>query len=104
MKYTNEEFNFLFAELKAKVKAEGLYAKCPRRAYLEFAIVIGLLALSLYSVMAFHPVLTALLFALTIMRSTFVAHDLIHGQYFSSREKNKKMSYEDAVQAASPRQ
>lgn len=93
MKHTNEEFNFLFADLKAKVKAEGLYAKCPRRASLEFAIVIGLLAISIYSVTAFHPVVTALLVALTIMRSTFVAHDLIHGQYFSSRSTNKRISY-----------
>lgn len=91
--YTNEEFNFLFAELKAEVKAAGLYAKCPRRAYTEFIIVIALLALSLYSVTAFHPVITAFLFALTIMRSTFVAHDLIHGQYFSDRKKNKNVSY-----------
>jgi len=92
-KHTNEEFNFLFAELKAEVKAAGLYAKCPRRAFTEFFIVIGLLVLSLYSVTAFHPVVTALLFALTIMRSTFVAHDLIHGQYFSTRTKNKTISY-----------
>jgi len=92
-KYTNEEFNFLFAELKAEVKAEGLYAKCPRRAYVEFAIVIAIASLSFYSVNAFHPIVTAMLFALTIMRSTFVAHDLIHGQYFSTREKNKKLSY-----------
>ena len=91
-KYTNEEFNFLFAELKANIKAAGLYAKCPRRAYLEFVIVIALAALSLYSVTAFHPVITAILFAITIMRTTFVAHDLIHGQYFSSRSKNKNTS------------
>ena len=92
-KYTNEEFNFLFAELKAEVKAAGLYAKCPRRAFAEFLIVISLLAVSLYSVTNFHPVVTALLFMLTIMRSTFVAHDLIHGQYFASRHTNKKISY-----------
>lgn len=92
-KYTNEEFNFLFADLKAQVKAAGLYAKCPRRAYLEFAIVIALVCLSFYSVEHFHPLITAVLFATTIMRTTFVAHDLIHGQYFSTREKNKKTSY-----------
>ena len=92
-KYTNEEFNFLFAELKAEVKAAGLYAKCPRRAFIEFVIVISLVAISFYSVNAFHPIITALLFALTIMRTTFVAHDLIHGQYFSSRGKNKNTSY-----------
>ncbi|HIC43204.1 MAG TPA: acyl-CoA desaturase [Sulfurimonas sp.] len=92
-KYTNEEFNFLFAELKAKIKAEGLYANCHRRAYIEFIIVIGLLGLSVYSVTAFHPIITAFLFALTIMRATFVAHDLIHGQYFGSRHTNKSVSY-----------
>ncbi len=91
--YTNEEFNYLFAELKAKIKAEGLYAKCPRRASFEFFIVITLLVLSLYSVTHFHPIITIVLFATTIMRSTFVAHDLIHGQYFSSRETNKSISY-----------
>jgi len=90
---TNEEFNYLFAELKTKIKAEGLYAKCPRRAAVEFLIVISLLLLSLYSVTSFHPVITALLFATTIMRSTFVAHDLIHGQYFSSRKKNREFSF-----------
>jgi len=30
---------------------------------------------------------------LTIMRSTFVAHDLVHGQYFASRQTNKTISY-----------
>jgi len=93
MKHTNEEFNYLFAELKAEVKAEGLYAKCPRRAFFEFFIVISLLIISLYSVNNFHPVITVLFFCMTIMRSTFVAHDLIHGQYFSSRQKNKRTSY-----------
>ncbi len=92
-KRTNEEFNYLFAELKTKIKAEGLYAKCPRRAMTEFLIVFSLLFLSIYSVTNFHPVITALLFATTIMRSTFVAHDLIHGQYFASRKKNKNISY-----------
>jgi len=92
-KHTNEEFNFLFAELKAQVKAEGIYTKCPRRAFVEFIIVVSLLVLSLYSVNNFYPVITVFLFALTIMRSTFVAHDLIHGQYFSSRDTNKKISY-----------
>ncbi|PHR59008.1 MAG: hypothetical protein COA44_02345 [Arcobacter sp.] len=91
--YTNEEFNFLFAELKAQIKAAGIYAKCPRRAYTEFIIVLSLLGLSLYSVTVFHPIITAFLFALTIMRGTFVAHDLIHGQYFSDRKKNKNISY-----------
>lgn len=91
--YTNEEFNFLFAELKAEVKAEGLYAKCPRRATFEFIIVLSLLSISLYSVTNFHPLITALLFSTTIMRSTFVAHDLIHGQYFSARQTNKNISY-----------
>lgn len=91
--YTNEEFNFLFAELKAEVKAEGLYAKCPRRATFEFIIVLSLLSISLYSVTNFHPLITALLFSTTIMRSTFVAHDLIHGQYFAARQTNKNISY-----------
>lgn len=92
-KHTNEEFNFLFAELKSKVKAAGLYTKCPRRAVVEFMIVISLLLVTLYSVTAWHPVFTVILVATTIMRSTFVAHDLIHGQYFSSRDTNKKVSY-----------
>ena len=92
-KHTNEEFNYLFAELKSKVKAEGLYTKCPRRAFGEFIIVVSLLLVSLYSVENFHPLITAALFALTIMRSTFVAHDLIHGQYYASRRTNKMVSY-----------
>jgi fatty acid desaturase len=92
-KHTNEEFNYLFAELKSKVKAEGLYTKCPRRAFTEFIIVVSLLFISLYSVENFHPLFTVVLFALTIMRSTFVAHDLIHGQYYASRQTNKRVSY-----------
>lgn len=91
--YTNEEFNYLFAELKTMVKAEGLYTKCPRRAIAEFIIVVSLLLISLYSINNFYPLITALLFALTIMRSTFVAHDLIHGQYFAARQTNKNISY-----------
>ncbi len=92
-KYTNEEFNYLFADLKTKIKAEGLYTKCPRRATAEFIIVVTLLAVSLYSVNNFHPFVSVVLFATTIMRSTFVAHDLIHGQYFASRQMNKNLSY-----------
>jgi len=91
--YTNEEFNRLFSELKEKVKAAGIYDKCPKRAYIEFMIVLFLLAISFYSVTAFHPIITVLLFVTTVMRSTFVAHDLIHGQYFKDRKLNKTISY-----------
>ncbi len=92
-RYTKEQYNFLFAELKSQIKAAGLYAKCPRRAMAEFIIVLALFSLSLYSVEHFSPLVTAMLFATSIMRSTFVAHDLVHGQYFKSRDNNKRISY-----------
>ncbi len=91
--YTKEEYNYLFADLKSQIKAAGLYAKCPRRALLEFSIVILLFTLSLYSIEHFSPLITAVLFATSIMRSTFVAHDLIHGQYYKSRDVNRRVSF-----------
>jgi len=93
MTQTNEEFNKLFSELKKKVKEEGVYDKIPLRASIEFVIVLSLLALSLYSVTHFSPIITAILFATTVMRSTFIAHDITHGQYFKNRKLNKAISY-----------
>jgi len=90
--HTNKELNSLFKELKDRVRAEGLLDKTPIRGALELFIVLTLFATSLYSVAHFPFYVTIALFILTIMRSTFVAHDLIHGQYFE-RKLNKRLSY-----------
>lgn len=90
--HTNPELNKLFKELKERVRAEGLLDKTPIRGAVEIIIVLALFTLSLYSVEHFHFLITTALFVLTIMRSTFVSHDLIHGQYFE-RKMNKKISY-----------
>jgi fatty acid desaturase len=89
---SNKELNDLFKELKEEVRQKGLLDKTPIRGAIELVIVIALTLLSLYSVEHFAPLVTVGLFVLTIIRATFVAHDLIHGQYFS-RKTNRKVSY-----------
>lgn len=85
------DYNNLLKELSAKVQKEGLLAKSPIRGAFEMAIVFSALILSLSLVGEINPILNALMMVLVMLRSTYVAHDLVHGQYFS-RKLNLKFS------------
>lgn len=82
----------LFIELQMRVRDEGLLDKSPIRGSVEIVIVLLLLSISLYSINHFSPIVIIILFVLTMIRSTFVAHDLIHGQYYS-RKTNRRLAY-----------
>jgi fatty acid desaturase len=85
------EYDSLLKELNEKVKEEGLLEKTPIRGAIEMIVVLSALVLSLFLIGKINPVLNALMMVLVMVRSTYVAHDLIHSQYFS-RKLNLKFS------------
>jgi fatty acid desaturase len=90
--HTKEQNIAMMEELKTLVKDAGLMDKIPLRGSIEVIIVLSLFVISFLSVGNTAPIISIGLFVLTIMRSTFVAHDLIHHQYYNNRETNKKLS------------
>ena len=90
--HTKEENTAMMDELKGLVKEAGLMDKIPLRGTIEVILVLSLFVVSFLSVGNTAPIVSILLFVLTIMRSTFVAHDLIHHQYYEKRDTNKKLS------------
>ena len=91
--FEGKDFERLYDELSERVKAKKLNAKIPVRGTVELIIVLSLLGLSYYSLFHFHYAVTALLFILTFWRSTFVAHDVIHFQYYENKALNKNLGY-----------
>lgn len=85
--YQNSKRNFEF--LKNNLKEKKLLEKAPIRGGIEIIIVFSLFLLSLYSIEKINPLITAILFAITMIRSTYVAHDTIHNQYFGKKYDDK---------------
>jgi len=91
--FKDKDYKLLFEELKQKVKEEGLSDKIPVRGTIEVSLVLSIFGLSFYSLFNWTPIITTILFILTFWRSTFIAHDLIHLQYFKNRKLNKNLGY-----------
>lgn len=87
----NTNYDSLLKELTNKVKQEGLLDKRPIRGIFEMIIVLSALAFTLFLVGKIDPILNALMMVVVMLRSTYVAHDLVHGQYFS-RKLNLQLS------------
>lgn len=92
-KFTNKDFVILFKELKNKIEEEGLLKKIPIRGMFEIIIVLSLFLTTIYSYFNFNYIISIVLSILTMVRSTYVAHDLIHQQYFESKKINKFFSF-----------
>lgn len=91
--FENKDFDKLFKELKNKVKEKKLNDKIPIRGTIEIIIVLSLFFTSIYSIFNFHYLLSSILIILTLLRTTYLAHDLIHLQYYKNRTLNKNLGY-----------
>lgn len=91
--FQDKNYSQLWKELQRIVKDEGLDKKIPVRGTIEIGIVLSLLVISFYSIFHWNFLITSFLFILTFLRSTFVAHDLIHQQYYNNKNLNKYLSY-----------
>jgi fatty acid desaturase len=92
-KYDKKEMEKKFKHLKKEIEEAGLTEKAGARGIIEMGIVTILFIASIISIYTTNPIITILLFVLTIMRATYVAHDLIHGQYLDKKVEDKKLSY-----------
>lgn len=84
-------YDSLLKDLTTKVKEEGLLDKKPIRGSIEMIIVLSAFVFTLSLVDKIDPILNALMMVIVMLRSTYVAHDLVHSQYFS-RKLNLKFS------------
>ena len=75
----------LFHTLTEELRAKGLLEKTPVRGALELLIEIAGYILLFTFLPSLHPFVAGLLFVLLMLRSTFIAHDLLHKQYFSRK-------------------
>lgn len=82
----------LMKELKSEVKSEGLLDKAPKRGAIEIAIVFSAFVITLFLSGKIPTILNALMMVVVMLRATYVAHDLIHNQYFS-KKTDLRISY-----------
>lgn len=88
-----KEMDLLFQELKKEVAEKGLLEKATLRGIVEMLMVTALFTTSVLSIFLMPPLITVVLFVLTIMRATFISHDLIHGQYLERKKEDQQLSY-----------
>ncbi len=82
-----------FEELKAQVREAGLLERVPVRGSIEMAAVI-ISFIVVYSTMTlWNPVLLGLFMTLLFTRAVFVAHDILHLQYFQNKKLSFRLSY-----------
>jgi fatty acid desaturase len=86
------DYNKLWSQLKEEVSKEGLLAKAPVRGSVEMIIVFSAFLFVMFTLDIFHPLFSAALMVIVMIRSTYLAHDLIHNQYFS-KNVDRKFSY-----------
>jgi fatty acid desaturase len=87
-----KDYDKLWLELKQKVSDTGLLEKAPLRGTVEMIIVFSAFLLTLLLLDVVHPLISGLMMILVMIRSTYLAHDLIHNQYFS-KSVDRKFSY-----------
>lgn len=88
-----KDYNLLWYELNEKISAAGLKNKIPLEGSMAILTVLGWYILGLYSLFHWHPLLTIALFVIAFFRATYVAHDVIHQQYYENRKWNKFWGY-----------
>jgi fatty acid desaturase len=87
-----KDYNELWLELKERVARTGLLKKAPIRGGVEIAIVFSAFIFTMSLLDDINPILNALMMILVMIRSTYLAHDLIHNQYFS-KNTDRNFSY-----------
>lgn len=83
----------IFDELKTQVRAAGLLERVPVRGSIEMIAIIASF-IALYNTLPlWNPLLLALFMTLLFTRTVFVAHDILHLQYFQNKKLSFRLSY-----------
>ena len=75
----------LFKTFTQELRDKGLLDKTPIRGAIELAIEVSGYVLLFAFLPQIHPFIAGLIFVLLMVRSTYIAHDLLHKQYFSRK-------------------
>lgn len=83
----------LFDQLKTQVREAGLLQRVPIRGSIEMLAILVCIIIALISAPLWNPIILALFLTLIFTRSVFVSHDLLHRQYFKSKNLSMKLSF-----------
>jgi fatty acid desaturase len=82
-----------FEELKEEVREAGLLDRVPVRGSVEMVAIIVSLVVIYATASMWNPFLLAIALTIISTRSVFVAHDILHLQYFKNKKLSFKLSY-----------
>ncbi|MDA3947445.1 MAG: acyl-CoA desaturase [Helicobacteraceae bacterium] len=83
----------IFDELKAQVREAGLLKRVPVRGTVEMVAVLLSFAVVYSTLTLWNPILLGLFMTLLFTRAVFVAHDILHLQYFQNKKLSFRLSY-----------
>ena len=78
----------VFAELRASVREAGLLKRVPIRGSIEMIAILVSFVIVFTTIALWNPILLGLFMALLFTRSVFVSHDILHLQYFKSKNSH----------------
>ncbi len=87
-----KDYKKLFEELKAEIKAAGIYERATTRGIIEMALIVASLTLAFTTSTYWNPILLGLFFTVIFTRAVFLSHDLLHRQIFKSKTISKRMT------------
>ena len=87
-----KDYKKLFEELKAEVKAAGLYKRATKRGILEMFLIFLSLTLLFSTLHLWHPILIGLAFTVIFTRAVFLSHDLLHRQIFKDKALSRQIT------------
>lgn len=82
-----------FNDLKQTVEKAGLLKRVPIRGSFEMIMILVAISLTFYTMELWNPILLGLAMTIIFTRSVFVAHDILHNQYFKSKKLSFNLSY-----------
>jgi fatty acid desaturase len=83
----------IFDELKAQVREAGFLKRVPVRGTVEMVAVLLSFAVVYSTLTLWNPILLGLFMTLLFTRAVFVAHDILHLQYFQNKKLSFRLSY-----------
>ena len=87
-----KDYKKLFEELKAEVKAAGVYKRATKRGILEMLLIVASLTLAFSTITYWNPILLGSFFTVIFTRAVFLSHDLLHRQIFKDKSFSKRIT------------
>jgi fatty acid desaturase len=87
-----QDYKLLFEELKAEVKAAGLYKRATTRGIIEMILIVSGVTIIFTTARYWNPVLLALFITIIFTRAVFLSHDLLHRQIFKDKSFSKRIT------------